>query len=198
MKRTQEPQINSRRYWNYIYTTPAKMVEYWSPSQRFGRALDLIKDGDKVIDLGCGVGVLPRMIQEKRKGCEVWGLDISDEVIRNDQVEDPDTKYMVGEVGYNSDLPDNYFNVVFCGETIEHMDYPEKLFQEAFRILKKGGILIVTTPKEDRVRSSEHVWYFEDEDVKKFYRDAGFNGPKLLDLDGMEYMVVFFALGEKP
>ena len=198
MKPTGNPQINSKVYWNYIYNTPAKEVAYWSDTGRFPAVVNEVKDGDKFIDFGCGVGIPGRTIMESRKGCEVWGTDISDDIIERNKKRDTDIQYFQGYVGYQDFLPSDYFDVVFAGEIIEHIDEPNKLFEEAYRVLKKGGILIVTTPKEDRVRSSEHVWYFEEEDVKKFYRDAGFNGPKLIDLDGMEYMVVFFALGEKP
>jgi 2-polyprenyl-3-methyl-5-hydroxy-6-metoxy-1,4-benzoquinol methylase len=198
MKRTNEPQINTKPYWNYIYTTPAKRVDYWTPTRRFTVALQFIKDGDKVIDIGCGVGVLTRMIQQERKGCEVWGTDISDEVIKNNTIGDPSTQYQVGYAGDQNDLPSNYFDVVFSGEVIEHLELPDRLFTEAFRILKPGGKLIITTPFEDRVRSAEHVWYFNRDDVTKFYTDAGFNTPKFIDLNGMEYLIVIFAIGEKP
>jgi hypothetical protein len=48
------------------------------------------------------------------------------------------------------------------------------------------------------VRSPEHIWYFEKEDLIKFYKDAGFKEPEFVDLDGTEYLIVFFAIGEKP
>lgn len=194
--RTNEPQINSRQYWNYIYTTPAKNLEYWTPTRRFDKAFDLVKDGDKFIDIGCGVGVLTRMIQRGKK-CEVWGTDISDEIIRNNLVDDPDTQYLVGYAGEQKDLPSEYFDVVFSGEVIEHLDTPEKLFEEAYRILKPGGKLIITCPKDDSVKSPEHLWYFNKEDLTKFYTDAGFKIPEFIDLDGTEYLVVFFCVGVK-
>jgi len=197
MKRTDELQINSRTYWNYIYTTPAKAVDYWTPTRRFVKALSYVNDGDKVIDIGCGVGVLTRMIQKERQGCEVWGTDISDEVIKNDLVDDPRTEYRVGFAGEQKDLPDEYFDVVFSGEVIEHMDLPETLFSEAYRILKPGGKLIITCPKDDNVRSPEHLWYFNKDDMVKFYKDAGFKEPEFIELDGTEYLVVFFCVGEK-
>jgi 2-polyprenyl-3-methyl-5-hydroxy-6-metoxy-1,4-benzoquinol methylase len=197
MQRTREDQINSKQYWNYIYTTPAKAVDYWTPTRRFAKALEYVKDGDKVIDIGCGVGVLTRMVGRERQGCEVWGTDISDEIIKNNILSNPETKYLVGYAGEQKDLPSEYFDVVFSGEVIEHMDVPEMLFSEAYRILKPGGKLIVTCPKDDNVRSPEHLWYFNRDDITTFYTDAGFKSSELIDLDGTEYLVVFFALGTK-
>ena len=119
MKRTHNDQINTKIYWNHIYTTPAKEVEYWTDTSRFSTALSYIKDGDTVMDLGCGVGALLRMIKKERNGCELWGRDISSDVIQKNLIDDPDIKYEQGEIG-NLKLPQSYFDVVFSGETIEH------------------------------------------------------------------------------
>lgn len=198
MLRTDKNQINTRTYWNYIYTTPARTAEYWSDTRRFRKALEYVKDGDRVIDIGCGVGIFCRMAQKKRIGTEVWGRDISDEIIRLNKQMDIGINYAVGYAGEQGDLPSNYFNIVFCGETIEHMDEPQQLFNEAFAILKSGGKLIITTPLEDHIVSEEHVWYFTKEDIKTFYKTAGFKEPEFVELEGMEHMVVIFAAGEKP
>jgi ubiquinone/menaquinone biosynthesis C-methylase UbiE len=189
--------INSKVYWNYIYTTPAKLQEYWTTTNRFPRALTYIKDGDKVIDLGCGVGVLERLIKKEKKGCEIWGVDISNEAIKNDLDHDPDIKYQQGEIGNLSKLPEDYFDVVFSGEVIEHLDHPEDLFNDAQRILKKGGKLIVTTPQDKHVDSPEHVWYFTKDDVNTLFTTTGFTKPTYEDLPDLEHIIVFFAVGEK-
>lgn len=46
------------------------------------------------------------------------------------------------------DLPfaNDVFDVVFCGETIEHLIDPDHLLDEMHRVLKPGGLLILTTP----------------------------------------------------
>lgn len=197
MKSTGNPQTNTKIYWNYIYTTPAREQEYWTETNRFPRALTYVKDGDKVMDLGCGVGVLLRMIKKERKDCELWGVDISSEAIKNNLVHDPDIKYQQGYIGNLKHLPTDYFDFVFSGETIEHLDNPSDLFNDAYRILKKGGTLIVTTPQKDHIDSPEHVWYFEREDIIELFTTAGFSSPEFIDLPDMEHIIVFFAVGKK-
>ena len=39
----------------------------------------------------------------------------------------------------------NFFDVVHLSNVVEHLQYPEKVFEEAGDVLKKGGILIVST-----------------------------------------------------
>lgn len=196
MKKTGNPQINTKVYWNHIYTSEAKTQDYWADTHRFSQALKHVKDGDKFIDMGCGVGVLGRRVKEKRKGCEVWGVDISDLIIEANIKDDPDIWYFQGEVGYCDFLPDNYFDVIFAGEIIEHMNEPAEAFQEARRILKKNGKLIVTTPIDNHVDSPEHVWYFNQDDVEDLFMSNGFKKVKFEKLGDMEHLVVFFAVGQ--
>ena len=49
----------------------------------------------------------------------------------------------------NEKLPyeDNYFDVIYSKSIIEHFYFPEKIFQEAYRVLKPGGIIITLTPE---------------------------------------------------
>ena len=50
-------------------------------------------------------------------------------------------------IGFDSKttLPDNYADIVLSNQVLEHVDTPEGYLQEAWRILKPGGIAIITT-----------------------------------------------------
>jgi len=195
MKSTNNPQINTRTYWNYIYNTDAKNKEYWERTQRFFTANEYVKKGDKVIDIGCGVGSFCEMAFEK--GAEVWGTDISSDVIEADKKRNPKIKYSQGYAGYNDELPGDYFDLVFAGEILEHLDEPKKLLEEGYRILKKKGKMIITTPVEDHVHSPEHVWEFNKDDIENLYFGAGFKKVEFVKLPALEHGYVFFAVGTK-
>ena len=197
MQRTDNVQINSKVYWDYVYTTPAKQKEYWSNTARFPEALTHIKDRDKVMDLGCGVGVLHHLILKDRKECELWGVDISEEAVKINKEYNPQGYYQQGYIGSLTGIPQDYFDVVFSGETIEHLDDPNVLFDDAYRMLKKGGKLIITTPQEKHIESPEHLWYFTKDDIITLFTKAGFSEPTFTNLSDMEHIVVFFAVGIK-
>ena len=214
MKRTSEPyNINNRTYWNGIYGDELKRAEYKAAgtskmvysgdlkmidnTKRFETALNQIKDGDKVLDVGCGVGNFTKLVKKIYPNCEIWGTDISDVVIEANKKEDSDIKYFYQQIGHQTQLPDNYFDVIFCGETIEHLDNPQILFKDAYRMLKISGKLITTTPSDDHIKSNEHVWFFEQEDIIQFFKDNGFEKVKFISLPDMEYLFVIFAIGVK-
>ena len=213
MRRTNNDQINTKTYWDFIYGDVWKRARYDAqgtlvemghvgdkvvrPTKRFIQTLNYIKDGDKVIDLGCGVGTMTKMIKEKYPACEVWGVDISEIVIEDNRKEHSGIQYYPGYIGNLSFLPKDYFDLVFCGEVIEHIDNPQEAFTDAYRILKPGGKLIITTPIEDHVYSEEHVWEFTREDLEKLYKDNNFKNIEFVSLADLEHLVVFYVIGEK-
>lgn len=214
MKSTKNPNINTKNYWNSIYGDDTSRATYASQgtdhnhlpvkggsvysvkTARFTTALNFIKDGDKVLDIGCGVGVFTNLVKKTYPKCDVYGVDISSAAIEANKKENPDINYAQGYIGrlyYSNKM----FDVIFCGETIEHLDDPLVLFKEAYGFLKEGGKLIITTPRNDKIISEEHVWFFEQEDVESLFIKAGFKDIKFEYLKDMEHLLVIFAVGTK-
>jgi ubiquinone/menaquinone biosynthesis C-methylase UbiE len=199
MIRTRHDQINTKVYWNYVYSDFVKREEY----DVHGTLINPARIGDVIVkptarflDIGCGVGTLTKLVKKTYPEAEVWGVDISDKAIEDNKTENASIKYEQGYVG-SLELPEDYFDVIFSGEVIEHLDEPTELFAEAYRFLKKGGTLIITTPIENHVDSSEHVWMFDKDDIKKFHSDAGFTDLKFHKLPDLEHMVVFYTTAKK-
>ena len=61
-----------------------------------------------------------------------------------------DAGKVFGDTGVFESLPltfeDSYFDAILCYETIEHMPCPEDFIEELARVLKPGGLLVLTTP----------------------------------------------------
>lgn len=196
-KPTGNNQINVKTYWDGIYDDPSKDDGYFGKTMRFYTSLNYIKDGDKVIDIGCGIGTMCRLVKEKKPDCEVWGCDIAKDTVRRNAKNNPEIKFVPEEVGRLDSIPSDYFDVVFAGEILEHLTDPNDLFKDAFRVLKSGGIFICTTPLEDAVKSPEHVWFFTKEDVENFYLNNGFKSVNFVDLPDMEHLYIIYTVGKK-
>lgn len=212
MKRTANNNINTKLYWDGIYTDKNDMKDYDTedldypisdgdsfiyPSKRFTTAVSLIKEGERVLDIGCGPGNFVKRVLDKFPMGEVWGVDISSKVIEDNKVRIPEGVFYQQRIGGLDKVPDNYFDVVFSGEVMEHLEDPSLLFKDAFTSLKDGGRFIMTTPNDTAVNSDEHLWFITKEDVQKFYEDAGFVNIKFIDLPEIEKILILFAVGEK-
>ena len=101
-----------------------------------------------------GTGGTMRWLMSKGYNC--YGVDISQEVVKlarkNFSKEIPVNKYF--KVGDVRKLPfkDNTFDVVFSFGTIEHIRENQKACEEAFRVLKPGGIFITN------VNNKINIW----------------------------------------
>ncbi|NOQ55756.1 MAG: methyltransferase domain-containing protein [Nanohaloarchaea archaeon] len=110
------------------------------------KTLSLItKTKGKVLDVGCGPGILIDEIIKDKK-CEYFGIDISEKMIK-----EAVKKYKIQKKAHFSvgnaeklDFPDKCFDVVIALGLLEYLDNPKDAFKEVNRILKDDGELIVS------------------------------------------------------
>jgi len=100
---------------------------------------------EKILDIGGGAGDFLVFCRESIPGLSVILVDISEEAVVTAAGKGI-TGYQV-DVGDNA-LPfdDNTFDGVHCGDVIEHVFDTDAFINEVLRVLKPGGVMIVTTP----------------------------------------------------
>lgn len=98
-----------------------------------------IKDGETVLEVGCGKGRILKRVKEKLPKCELYGVDISDGMLAF--VTD-DIKTEVADIEF---LPfkDNSFDVVYTVECIEHSINLKAAVNELIRVCKPNGKVII-------------------------------------------------------
>lgn len=105
----------------------------------------------KILEAGCGSGRY--VIYLTKMGFDVTGVDISSGAIsKYKQIADK-FNILPDKIAYadveNIGFKDNSFSAYLSFGVIEHfIKGPEKALREAYRILKKGGIAIVTVPNK--------------------------------------------------
>ncbi|MBI2907534.1 MAG: class I SAM-dependent methyltransferase [Chloroflexi bacterium] len=115
---------------------------------RFGqdKRLNLIRrhaalDAKRIIDIGCGIGAYVR--QFRRFSDDVYGVDVDFEKVKEASKSLPDLATARGE-----DLPfrENTFDVVLLHEVLEHVQDDRKAVQEACRVARNGGMIVIYAP----------------------------------------------------
>jgi alkylated DNA repair protein alkB family protein 8 len=111
-----------------------------------------LKEGDKVLDLGCGNGRWYRIFKEKK--VDYFGLDNSEKLIEIAKENFPDAKFFIGDA-LNLPFQDNFFDKVYSIALLHHIPsegFRIKVLKEVKRVLKPGGILILTCWRIHRLR----------------------------------------------
>ncbi|MDD3861315.1 MAG: class I SAM-dependent methyltransferase [Candidatus Gracilibacteria bacterium] len=98
-------------------------------------------EGKRVLDAGCGTGRLIKILFEK--GAFVTGLDIAPEMLKIAGKKFKKAEFVEGNVE-KMPFEDDSFDMVTAGFVIVHLKDLRKFFDEVYRILKPGGVFILT------------------------------------------------------
>ncbi len=68
---------------------------------------------------------------------------------------------------HNIDLPSESVGTIICMEVLEHVEFPFQAINEMLRVLKPGGLLIISAPMKLSIHGSPHdYWRFTPEGFK--------------------------------
>lgn len=155
---------------------------------RFDKALACISPNSTIVDIGCGhtPHLLNRLERYIKEGIGVDQL-IGDRSYNNIKLI---SKLLADKIPLKSNLADHVTLIA----VLEHLEMPGPLLKEAYRILKKGGTLILTTPTPlnkplleflsfrlglvSRREVAEHKTYFWKKELLRLVRAAGFKNIK--------------------
>lgn len=127
---------------------------------------------DKVVlDIASGEGYGSNLLSKTAK--YVYGVDISREAVShaNNKYAKSNLTFMEGSAS-KMPLDDHSIDVLVSFETIEHHDKHDEMMQECRRVLKKDGILIISSP--DKKYFSDIPKYQNEFHVKELYKDEFF------------------------
>ena len=120
--------------------------------------LSSLESGKKILDAGCGT-------QRYRKHCshlQYFGQDFGEYKGDGEGLQCEDWRY--GKLDYVGDIwdikeKDETFDAILCTEVIEHIPYPNETVNEFSRLLKQGGVLMLTAPYASLPHMQPYYYY---------------------------------------
>lgn len=122
--------------------------------------------GKRVLDAGCGKGRFARVFHEREPQAELWGLDISEEMLR-----------FVPEgihrrAGSLTELPfeNDFFDGAYATESLEHAVEIDRAVAELCRVVKSGGRIAVIDKNSEqwgRLETPEWERWFTRKELER-------------------------------
>lgn len=142
----------------------------------------LIEDGDLVLDVCCGRGMLLPLLAGSGKKVEYTGIDISRRNLNEAKKYQGKikAKWIKGNVLQLNKYFDKKADVIVYTSSIEHM-HPDdgiKSLEQCKKALKSDGLLILSTPNTYhggyKTRYRAHIYEWNYDEIKKTAEDMGF------------------------
>jgi SAM-dependent methyltransferase len=140
-----------------------------------------IPQGARVLDAGCGRSLFTEI--RKHWPFMIVAADVDHDLLRERRAEFPDVHWAVAPA-HPLAFVDRSFDAVFAGELIEHLPDPRQALVEFRRVLKPGGLLVLTTPnrrrlanvvdQSERPYSPDHLSELSYDEVESLLGQEGF------------------------
>lgn len=133
----------------------------------------------RVLDIGCGDGTLTARLAERSD--RVWGIDDALLPLRLARGEFARRRLRRIPVLTTADarrlpFPRESFDCVVLADVIEHIDAPDAVLDEAHRVLRTGGQILLTTPRRQGDAAPLHEYHCQE-----------YTGPELAVLLGARF-----------
>lgn len=164
----------------------------------------LIPTGSKVLEVGCGSGVIANLLSIWKK-CRVYCVDkeakMSD-IAKNKCVEILTLDIETTELPYENE----YFDVIILGNVLEHMKEPTRVLTSLKKYLSDNGVLIYSVPNivnwhsrmtiffgkfeyaDSGIFDKTHLRFYNLNSAKKLAQDAGY---RIIGLDVTPSIYIF-------
>ena len=192
--RTEEAirEMYAQDYVHFASDVPLGKGELNSAKQKLARCAELMPAREaarlRLLDVGCGAGGFVGIA--RRLGYEAHGID----------------PYLPANLqsqglhrGTPADLETGSYDIVLMLSVAEHVPEPRPLFDSVRRLLKPGGVMLVTCPYGDslarRIHKArwghlaldEHVLFWTPKSLRRMARTAGFRGRESYRIAGSPF-----------
>ena len=140
----------------------------------------------RILDVGCGDGVITKRLRDRFPEAEIEGLDIDGVRLDRARAYSQGVTFRQGDV---NSLPydECIFGIVLCHHVLEHVVDDTQVIKECHRVLVPGGLLILGIPHEGGIigkilrrmhsklyAEGEHINFYTISGMRKLILEQGF------------------------
>lgn len=150
----------------------------------------------KILEIGCGTGDI--LVELKKRGCEVWGVDMDPVAVafikkhfklKNVYAMPVDDFFKL------SNLPKFDFIIFF--ELFEHLDNPLNFIKNIKKLLKDNGTIVISTPCRERILPNlwqsdfppHHLTRWDRKAISNMFEKIGFRITQIYYTDQLKFLM---------
>lgn len=187
-----------RAYYEDFWADAPPDPEPWAWERRRALLLGEVGRGERVLDLGCGAGRFVAALREA--GADPVGVEVAGAALERARAVAPGADLRLLADDGSIPLEHGSVDLVWCSEVLEHVADGSHLLQEARRVLRPGGRILVTVPFHGRVQAAliallrfdahfdpqgQHLRFFTARSLAASLRAAGFAAPDVRAVGGV-------------
>jgi SAM-dependent methyltransferase len=187
-----------RAYYESFWADAPADPEPWAWERRRALLLSEARPGERVLDLGCGAGRFVAALRDA--GADPVGVEIAESALARASAVVPGADLRLLEPDGSIPLEHGSVDLVWCSEVLEHVADGGHLLQEARRVLRPGGRILVTVPYHGRFKAAliallrfdahfdpqgQHLRFFTRSTLAESLRAAGFEAPGVRTAGGL-------------
>lgn len=181
MERLAKDNINSGGEYDRIFLERKEKGINSQDLRRWKKLISKFRGGN-LIDIGCLDSKIYDLLAQKfpENQFTYLGIDIAVNAMNEmkERYQNKGNVFFEFRDLFETQFSDGQFDYAVLGEVIEHLERPEAAVKESFRILKKGGILALSTPLEEikepgAVDEHRHLWSYSINDIINLLKPYG-------------------------
>jgi len=150
-----------------------------------------LQNNSKILDIGCGPGVEIKFLERYGK---VVGIDSSPEIL-NFCKEKGIENVILGKAE-NLPFLNNSFDLATALDIVEHVEDDSKVIKEIYRVLRKGGLALITVPAfkflwSDYDKFAGHWRRYNKKELEQTLTEAGFSILKISYFNIFLFLPIF-------
>ncbi len=149
-----------------------------------------------VLEVGCGEG--RGIVLLKPKSTTFTAVDKIDEALNALRLKFPDATFMAMNLPPLQGLSDNTFDCVVSFQVIEHIKDDRFFLKEIHRVLKPGGVALLTTPNR-KLSLSRNPWHIREylADELKYLASEIFSYVEMKGITGNNKVMAYYEQNRK-
>ena len=143
-------------------------------------------DKPKLLEIGCGNGFF--LEEAKRQGYDVYGVEPGKPSV--DKARSDIKKNIKNDIFKPGQSKRNFFDVICCFQTFDHVPNPNDMLTECYKLLKKGGLMLFFNHdigawqnrlmgEKSPIIDIEHTYLFDKHTMRKVFKKHKF---KILEI----------------